>query len=214
MPTTTPRVTAAQKAANEWIHLNWHDGIKVAGSDSAYGAFWAFCAGVDYAQGAADLIEQLERELSQKIDALDMMRDEFRRIIACPGCNAEIEDLANRAQIKLIQHVPVIEQRDRAEREVSQLRAALELGQENCDAVYEDLRKERDEARRDRARLDWLEEQYRREQKSYYDASVATGDKAWPEGFTLIVHCDDGKIRPIDGDTFRAAIDAAMKAAP
>lgn len=31
--------------------------------------------------------------------------------------------------------------------EVSQLKAALELGQENCDAVYDDLREERDTAR-------------------------------------------------------------------
>lgn len=31
--------------------------------------------------------------------------------------------------------------------EISQLKAAIELGQINCDAVYEDLRKERDAAR-------------------------------------------------------------------
>jgi hypothetical protein len=30
--------------------------------------------------------------------------------------------------------------------EIGQLKAALELGQQNCDAVYEDLRKERDAA--------------------------------------------------------------------
>ena len=30
-----------------------------------------------------------------------------------------------------------------------ELEAALSLGQENCDAVYEDLRAERDEARKD-----------------------------------------------------------------
>lgn len=62
---------------------------------------------------------------SDLIDALDMMRDEFLRIIACPGCNAEIEDLANRAQLKLIQHVPVIVQRDRAEYEACRLRVRL-----------------------------------------------------------------------------------------
>lgn len=62
---------------------------------------------------------------SDLIDALDMMRDEFQRIIACPGCNAEIEDLANRAQLKLIQRVPVIVQRDRAEDEAMRLRVAL-----------------------------------------------------------------------------------------
>ena len=62
---------------------------------------------------------------SDLIDALDMMRDEFLRIIACPGCNAEIEDLANRAQLKLIQLVPVIVQRDRAEDEAMKLRVRL-----------------------------------------------------------------------------------------
>ena len=62
------------------------------------------------------------REVSQLTDTLDMMRDEFQRIIACPGCNGEIEDLANRAQLKLIQHVPVIVQRDRAEAEAMKLR--------------------------------------------------------------------------------------------
>lgn len=36
---------------------------------------------------------------------------------------------------------------EKAESQVSQLKAALELGQENCDAVYEDLRAERDSAR-------------------------------------------------------------------
>lgn len=59
---------------------------------------------------------------SDLIDALDMMRDEFQRIVACPGCNAEIEDIANRAQLKLIQHVPVIVQRDRAEAAAMKLR--------------------------------------------------------------------------------------------
>ena len=65
-------------------------------------------------------------EVSKLTDALDMMRDEFMRIIACPGCNAEIEDLANRAQLKLIQRVPVITQRDRAEAELATERARLD----------------------------------------------------------------------------------------
>lgn len=70
--------------------------------------------------------ETVAPTVSELIDTLDMMRDEFLRIIACPGCNAEIEDLANRAQLNLIQRVPVIEQRDRAEVEVSRLRSALQ----------------------------------------------------------------------------------------
>ena len=70
--------------------------------------------------------ERGEAEVSKLTDALDMMRDEFMRIIACPGCNAEIEDLANRAQLKLIQRVPVITQRDRAEAELATERARLD----------------------------------------------------------------------------------------
>lgn len=85
----------------------------------------------DFVDGA--FARTLERELSVAIDALDMMRDEFQRIIACPGCNAEIEDLANRAQLKLLQHVPVIVQRDRAESEVARLRYALLRIVENQD---------------------------------------------------------------------------------
>ena len=78
-------------------------------------------------------------EVSELTDALDMMRDEFMRIIACPGCNAEIEDLADRAQLKLVQHVPVIVQRDKAEHQLSAARAELAA------------------LREDRDRLDWLE---------------------------------------------------------
>ena len=70
--------------------------------------------------------ERAEVEVSKLTDALDMMRDEFMRIIACPGCNAEIEDLANRAHLKLIQRVPVITQRDRAEAELAAERARLD----------------------------------------------------------------------------------------
>lgn len=95
---------------------------------------------------ANDRIVELEARLaasqaqvSRLTDALDMMRDEFKRIVACPGCSAEIEDLANRAQENLIQHVPVIVQRDRAELEAQYLRAENARLQE------------------DAARLDWLE---------------------------------------------------------
>lgn len=64
----------------------------------------------------------------------------------------------------------------------------------------------------DTKRIDWLAEQYRRERKSYSEASVAAGDNAWPEDeVTLIVHCDDGMIRPVDGATFRVTIDTAQK---
>lgn len=74
-----------------------------------------------------------EAEVSKLTDALDMMRDEFMRIIACPGCNAEIEDLADRAQLKLVQHVPVITQRDRAEAELAAERVRLDWLAESWD---------------------------------------------------------------------------------
>ena len=77
-------------------------------------------------------VERAEVEVSKLTDALDMMRDEFMRIIACPGCNAEIEDLANRARLKLIQHVPVITQRDRAEAELATERARLDWLESNA----------------------------------------------------------------------------------
>ena len=76
--------------------------------------------------------------------------------------------------------------------------------------AHGDLMAEVAALREDSKRLDWLADQYRRERKSYSDASVATGDKPWPmDEVTLLVHRDDGKIEPIDGPTFRAAIDSA-----
>jgi uncharacterized small protein (DUF1192 family)/uncharacterized protein YbaR (Trm112 family) len=80
----------------------------------------------EFRENAIARAERAEVEVSKLTDALDMMRDEFMRIIACPGCNAEIEDLANRAQLKLIQRVPVITQRDRAEAELTTERARLD----------------------------------------------------------------------------------------
>ena len=89
---------------------------------------------------SADRNVSLRLERDQLTDALDMMRDEFMRIIACPGCNAEIEDLANRAQLKLIQRVPVIVQRDRAEDEACRLRAELATERARLDRYSEILR--------------------------------------------------------------------------
>ena len=82
----------------------------------------------DTSSAANGRVGSSDSSASDLIDALDMMRDEFQRIIACPGCNAEIEDLANRAQLKLVQRVPVIVQRDEAQAELSRLRGLfLEL---------------------------------------------------------------------------------------
>ena len=83
--------------------------------------------------------ERAEAEVSRLTDTLDLMRDEFLRIIACPGCNGEIEDLANRAQLNLIQRVPVIIQRDRAEAQASKLRITLEDEREKARVLREAL---------------------------------------------------------------------------
>ena len=115
--------------------------------------------------------ERAEAEVSKLTDALDMMRDEFTRIIACPGCNAEIEDLANRAQLKLIQRVPVITQRDRAETELAKERARLDFHAHaarqlaavlNVAGAPEFANAEHahawaEETAKERTRLDWLE---------------------------------------------------------
>jgi len=63
--------------------------------------------------------------IQQLTDALDLMRDEFRRISVCPGCTDEIKGLCDRAKTNLVQKVPVIAQRDEAERTVARLRGAL-----------------------------------------------------------------------------------------
>ncbi len=68
-----------------------------------------------------------QKEIERLTDTLDMMRDEFKRIVACPGCNAEIEDLANRAQLELIQRVPMITQRDQAEADLASAREENEF---------------------------------------------------------------------------------------
>ena len=94
--------------------------------------------------------ERAEAEVSKITDALDMMREEFMRIIACPGCNAEIEDLANRAHLKLIQRVPVITQRDRAEAELGNTKERALTLANWLDQAQAELAAER-------ARLDWLE---------------------------------------------------------
>ena len=84
-----------------------------------------------------------------------------------------------------------VAERDRLRAEVERLKGALELGQENCESIYNDMREERtklharaERAEADKARLDWLE-------------SPAGCDWQWNSAHSVIVR--------------RAAIDAAMK---
>lgn len=111
------RAERAEAELKEWSLLNLWGGTPeiihafIKGQQSR---IWA----------AQDTEAELAAERDQLTASLDMMRDEFMRIIACPGCNAEIGDLANRAQLKLVQRVPVIVQRDHSEAEV---RAVLKI---------------------------------------------------------------------------------------
>lgn len=80
-----------------------------------------------HAEAMLDYFGAMERELSAATDALDLMRDEFRRIKSCPGCDSEIGQLCDRAQLNLLQRVPVIAQRDRAEDRLGVAKTALHI---------------------------------------------------------------------------------------
>lgn len=58
-------------------------------------------------------------------DCLDLMADEFKRIYAIAE-SSEIRDLCQRAQMKILQTVPVIEQRDKAEKSVANQMAIID----------------------------------------------------------------------------------------
>lgn len=57
---------------------------------------------------------------------LDLMRDEFIRIGACPGCTSEIKGITERATADIEYHVPVTLERDKLERENNSLKTLLE----------------------------------------------------------------------------------------
>jgi hypothetical protein len=81
---------------------------------SAYGAYWV----------PATLAAELETELAQAWDTLDLMRDEFQRIEAMT-VSGEIGGICARAKQKITQRVPVIAQRDEAQRELAAARQEL-----------------------------------------------------------------------------------------
>jgi hypothetical protein len=68
-------------------------------------------------------IAQLDKTVHQYEDYVDLMNDDFKRIRACPGATDEIKGLCDRAIMNTKQHVPVIEQRDQAIRELEELKA-------------------------------------------------------------------------------------------
>jgi hypothetical protein len=64
------------------------------------------------------------------VEHIDLMVDEFKRIKACPGADAEIRDLCDRAIQRTHQNVPVIVQRDEAQEEARRLRIYAETLEE------------------------------------------------------------------------------------
>ncbi len=68
----TPQLTPIQKAASGWGNKHWHDGLKIAGADSAYIAFWAFIAGAEY--------ESTGPTHAALVSALESIADQLERI--------------------------------------------------------------------------------------------------------------------------------------
>lgn len=68
-----------------------------------------------------DNLRSLNEGISQDIDKIDLLRDEFQRIKACPGATTEIIGLCERALSDIKQKVPVIEQRDALREKVDRL---------------------------------------------------------------------------------------------
>lgn len=72
-----------------------------------------------------NLRQPLERANSTLTDTIDLMRDEFLRIKACPNVSEEVVGLCERATSKITQRVPVLVQRDTAEKDRARLVSAL-----------------------------------------------------------------------------------------
>jgi hypothetical protein len=60
------------------------------------------------------------------VDHVDLMIDEFKRIKSCPEVTQEIVGLCDRAIARTSQNVPVIVQRDDAQKQIAALTAMLE----------------------------------------------------------------------------------------
>jgi hypothetical protein len=121
MDTPTPRTDAATKLVkgpNAWSPYEYHA--------------VSFC-----------VAKALERELSAATDTIDLMRDEFQRIKGCcvedADVASEIQGICDRAMLNIVQRVPVIKQRDNAERRLGVAMTALhriqyiwQVGSEAC----------------------------------------------------------------------------------
>ena len=81
-------------------------------------------SGADLHEACKRLNEQLP-EVSAYIDHIDLLKDELQRIAALSD-NTEINGLCERGLRLTQQNIPVIQQRDEAERKLALLRVELE----------------------------------------------------------------------------------------
>ena len=81
-------------------------------------------------KGAEESVNELSRHCQDLEDHLDLCRDEFKRILSCPGVDPEIIGLAERGYKNITQHVHVITQRDDALTKVATLESRLEKTEE------------------------------------------------------------------------------------
>lgn len=79
----------------------------------------------DWRRDLLSLEEHIAGRVSKLTDRIDMQNDEFRRIEYCPSVSSEIAGLCQRAQRDIKQNVPVIVQRDNAERSAEKAEAQV-----------------------------------------------------------------------------------------
>jgi hypothetical protein len=138
--------------------------------------------------------------LTARCDKLD--RENARMLdFSCVETLARAERAEAAETVAFAQWNGALERAMKAEAERDQLRAALALGQENCDAVYDELRADCDELRGDVVRLTARAERVEADlavERARLDAGTillnVAGERVW--------HC---------GVDLRAAIDAGVK---
>ncbi len=74
----------------------------------------------------ADVLEMLEQWRSAQTDRMDMWRDEFLRIKACPGCDREIAGLCDRALSEIKRRVPLLVDAERHANRLSEVFTLLD----------------------------------------------------------------------------------------
>ena len=147
------------------------------------------------ARALRECSQQLERELTALTAERDQLRAEVERWRSDRDCEKRLRKDAEEFRENAIARAERAEAELAADRD--QLRAALALPQENCDAVYDELRGDCDELRADVVRLTARAEKL--------DAELAT-ERARLDWLLL-----DNLTRLDNSISHRTAIDAAMK---